>query len=268
MNSSFSTKAYTVDYLCGDFKLMQLKNGHRFSTDDLLVAYFVQQNLQQNPKNILELGSGIGTISHLLAWIYKEAQITAIEAQEESFELFKKNIELNKVNEKIKIIHSDFRETNLSEKFDLIVGSPPYFAVGSGVLSPHSQRKYCRFELRGSVVDYCLTASRYLSPNGKFIFVFPLVPSFQGSKVANGLKISGLRLEVYQEVVLKESEEMKLGLFCVSYENVVDSKILEPLTIRKSDGSIDAQYDKFKEMMGINAISKKTKELKILTLQS
>ena len=59
------------------------------------------------------------------------------------------------------------------EKFDLVLGSPPYFPLGSGVEGDHPQKVACRFELRGDIRDYCLAAAKHLTMGGFFACVFP-----------------------------------------------------------------------------------------------
>src|SRR5260221_382998 len=59
------------------------------------------------------------------------------------------------------------------EKFDLVLGSPPYFPSGTGIEADHAQKIACRFELRGDIGDYCAVAARHLNLGGWFACVFP-----------------------------------------------------------------------------------------------
>ena len=60
-----------------------------------------------------------------------------------------------------------------SETFDLVLGSPPYFPLGTGIEGDHPQKVACRFELRGDIADYARVAARHLAPGGVFACVFP-----------------------------------------------------------------------------------------------
>jgi hypothetical protein len=56
----------TLDALCGDLRLYQLKNGHRFSTDDILTAWY-GTTWCPTARTILDLGNGIGTVATIAA---------------------------------------------------------------------------------------------------------------------------------------------------------------------------------------------------------
>src|SRR5205085_8934312 len=54
----------SLDRLAGDFCLFQLREGHRYSTDDLLAAYFACEALEAlglDAERALDLGAGSGS---------------------------------------------------------------------------------------------------------------------------------------------------------------------------------------------------------------
>ena len=57
----------TLDAVSGHFRLYQLAHGHRFSTDDVLVAWYATENSPQ-ANRILDLGSGIGSVALMVAF--------------------------------------------------------------------------------------------------------------------------------------------------------------------------------------------------------
>ena len=59
------------------------------------------------------------------------------------------------------------------ETFDLVLGSPPYFPLETGVHGDHPQKVACRFEVRGDIMDYARVASEHLAAGGVFACVFP-----------------------------------------------------------------------------------------------
>jgi tRNA1Val (adenine37-N6)-methyltransferase len=112
----------------------------------------------------------------------------------------------------------------LEEKFDLILGSPPYFPPGSGVEGDHPQKIACRFEMRGDIADYCAVAAPRLNRGGIFACVFPVTPSAQKSRVeAAAATAAGLRIIRWRPVTLREPEPPLLGLFCMVGVNDVPS---------------------------------------------
>jgi tRNA1Val (adenine37-N6)-methyltransferase len=163
----------TVDRVTQGWKLVQRRRGHRHSTDDLLTGWYAAEHVAERSR-ILDLGSGIGSVGLLVLWRSPNAKLTAIEAQAESFRLLEKNVAINDLGARVRTIHGDLREVRFeNESFDLVTGSPPYFDVKDGKVSPDPQRAHARFELRGDVRDYCAAARAALAEGGRFVFCFP-----------------------------------------------------------------------------------------------
>ena len=149
----------TLDALSGHFRIFQLENGHRFSTDDILTAWYGTA-FAPTVRTALDLGSGIGTVAMLAAWRLPGARIVTIEAQPGSVSLARKSIEWNGLNNRIDLRAGDFPDEKMfqpGELFDLVFGSPPYFPLGTGMEGDHPQKIACRFEVRGDISDYCQT---------------------------------------------------------------------------------------------------------------
>ena len=57
----------TLDAISGHFRIFQLRRGHRFSTDDVLTAWY-GTTWAPSPSSVLDLGSGIGSVATIAAW--------------------------------------------------------------------------------------------------------------------------------------------------------------------------------------------------------
>src|SRR5882672_14073 len=126
---------FILDGLTRDFAIWQRARGHRHSTDDLLTVWYAVTHAPEHPKRFLDLGSGIGSIGLVVLWVFREASLTAVEVQKVSFDLLEKNIAHNRVKDRVRAIHGDMRRAVPAETFDLVTGSPPYFPLGTGIVS-------------------------------------------------------------------------------------------------------------------------------------
>lgn len=248
----------TLDAISGYFRLFQLADGHRFSTDDVLTAWY-GTSLCPSAGRVLDLGSGIGTVGMIAAWRLRGAGVVTIEAQEESVRLARKSVAWNGLGDRYEIRQGDFREPAIlgfDERFDLILGSPPYFPMGSGPESDHPQKQACRFEVRGNIADYCSVAAAHLAPGGVFACVFPIDPKHQEDRIRLAASTAGLESVRSRPVVLREGAAPLLGLFgMVRTEDLPPTMHAKtwnepPLVIRTTTGSVHPEYIAIKLSFG------------------
>ncbi len=247
----------TLDAISGYFRLFQLRDGHRFSTDDLLVAWY-GTSWCPTARTALDLGSGIGTVGMICAWRLPGARFVTVEAQSESVALAQKSARHNGLTERYEIREGDFREPGIlraDERFDLITGSPPYFPPDAGVQSGHPQRLACRFELRGDIADYCSTAGKHLAPGGLFACVFPFEPA-QLARVEAGARAAELAIIRQRPVVFREGEPPLVALFGMMRAHDLPEGLRgqtwtePPLIIRTRRGEIHPEYSAVKLAIG------------------
>lgn len=245
----------TLDAISGYYRIFQLRDGHRFSTDDVLTAWY-GTTWCPSARTVLDLGSGIGSVGMIAAWRLQGARFVTIEAQAESVELARKSAKCNGLETRYEIRHGDFRDEGLllkDEQFDLVLGSPPYFPGGSGIEGDHPQKIACRFEMRGDIGDYCRVAARHLAPGGLFACVFP---EEQISRVEDSAGKAGLAIVRRRPVVFKEGGTPLICLFGMvmsehlpgSFRGVTWTE--PPLVIRRDDGSIHPEYSAVKLAIG------------------
>ncbi len=248
----------TLDVLCGHFRIFQLRKGHRYSTDDILTAWY-GTSWCPRAETILDLGSGIGTVAMVAAWRLPGARVVTVEAQAESVALARKSVRWNGLTDRFDLREGDLRDPGVigpDERFDLVLGSPPYFPPGSGVEGDHPQKIACRFEMRGTIADYCRAAAAHLETGGTFACVFPVTPPEQAERVVAAAREAGLTIVRQRPIVLREGEPPLLGVFvmmrrCDLPETMHDRTWHEPpLIIRRADGAVYPEYAAVKLSFG------------------
>jgi tRNA1(Val) A37 N6-methylase TrmN6 len=245
----------TLDAISGHFRLFQLRDGHRFSTDDLLTAWY-GTTWAPSAARVLDLGSGIGSVGMIAAWRLPGARVVTIEAQEQSVRLAEKSAAYNGIECRYEIRLADFRSSEAfasGEQFDLVLGSPPYFPPGSGIESDHPQRAASRFEMRGDIRDYARVAAERLGPGGLFACVFP---DLDRARVEEAAAMSALTIVRRRPVVFREGERPLIALFTMMAHgdlppNMPDRTWVEPpLVIRCADGQVHPEYAVVKLAVG------------------
>jgi len=245
----------TLDAISGHFRIFQLRGGHRFSTDDVLTAWY-GTTWAPSAAAVLDLGSGIGSVGMIAAWRLPGSRVVTIEAQPGSVRLARKSADYNGLSGRYEIREGDFRDAGAiseTERFDLVLGSPPYFPRGSGIEGDHPQKIACRFELRGDIHDYAATASRHLAAGGLFACVFPEEQQTRVEAAAAGARLVIVRR---RPVVFREGEPPLVTLFAMTRQSDLppamhDRTWVEPaLVIRTSGGEVHPEYAAVKLAIG------------------
>lgn len=234
----------SLDYLCGWFRIFQYERGHRYSTDDVLTAWYATQWAPRVAR-AADLGSGIGSVALICAWRLPGATFCTVEAQAMSARLARKSIRYNGVESRFTVYEGDLRSSILEDEkpFDLVTGSPPYWPASAATGAAHPQAVPARIEMRGSVFDYAATASRILATGGMFVFVFPYI---QRERAEEALASNGLVLLRRRDVIFKEGEPPMISLFAAMRASDLPPRrqpwIEPPLIIRTTTGSVHPEY--------------------------
>jgi tRNA1(Val) A37 N6-methylase TrmN6 len=232
----------SLDYLCGHFRIFQYERGHRYSTDDVLTAWYA---MQWAPRlgDVADLGSGIGSVALIMAWRCPGARFATIEAQPASAALARKSVRYNGLEDRFTIHEGDLRDWNPDQRFDLVTGSPPYWPPGTATAAAHPQAVPARLELRGSVFGYAEAAARLVAPGGVFAFVFPAA---QRDRAEEAVRENGLVLLRRRDVVFKEGEPPMITLFAAARAADLpparQTWVEPPLVIRSADGAVHPEY--------------------------
>lgn len=126
-----------------------------------------------NAHNILEVGTGCGVISLMLAQRFPDATITAIDIDVASIEEARKNFANSPWSSNIKGVIEEFPIVNssLHFKYDLIVSNPPFFL--SGVICPSTPREKARHQDSLSVFSLLRYSSQLMKDDGRLDMIFP-----------------------------------------------------------------------------------------------
>ena len=106
------------------FSIQQSKDVFRIGTDGVLLGAMCNV---KNAKKILEIGTGTGLISLMLAQRNVSAKILAIDINENAVKLASENFRNSIFNENLKVELKDFKNFETNENFDLVVCNPPFF---------------------------------------------------------------------------------------------------------------------------------------------
>lgn len=259
----------SLDAFAGHWRIFQLQGGHRYSTDDLLAAWFAVDTLSREtgtpldspldpplattgrtPARALDLGSGIGSVGFFLLWAYPDLQLVGVEAQPGSLALALRTARYNGVEHRTTLVEHDLRHP-LTDRgtFDLITGSPPYWDPADGRIGAGPQKGPCRFEFRGGVEAYCTRAAEALAPGGLFVLVYD---GRQRDRLLAAATAAGLAVLRLRDVVSKAGRPPLLTL--VAFTRRPGGTYPEgesTLLLRTGEGERTPEFRAIREQMGL-----------------
>ena len=158
------------DLQCDGLKIIQNKKLYTFTSDSVVLANFI--GLKSKEKCV-EIGTGSGVISLLLCKKTKFDFIYAFELQKEMSDLAQKNIELNKLDDKIQIINDDilnFGKYIKNGEIDVVFSNPPYMKESQQ--NENSVKAIARHDKSLPIDKLCKVSSQMLKSGGAFYVVY------------------------------------------------------------------------------------------------
>jgi tRNA1Val (adenine37-N6)-methyltransferase len=160
-NNSFNFKEFTI---------FQDKSAFKVGTDGVLLGAVADVT---NKKRILDIGSGSGLITIMLAQ-RSGAEIVAIEPDKESFAQTCDNVSGCKWKSRIEVVNTDLQNYKPGTgKFDLIVSNPPYFS--KSLKNPDPRKSAARHTDSLSSEDLLSGVALLLAEKGIFQVIMPYV---------------------------------------------------------------------------------------------
>ncbi|KAA2224826.1 tRNA1(Val) (adenine(37)-N6)-methyltransferase [Chryseobacterium sediminis] len=148
------------------FTIEQSKDVFRVGTDGVLLGALADVD---DASSVLEVGTGTGLISLMLAQRNLQAYFLGLDINEDAEALTKLNFENAPFHARLKNRHQDFKTFVTEERFDLIVSNPPYFEE-SGSEKDKIARQTVELNFRQLITN----AAQLLSENGIFSVIIPV----------------------------------------------------------------------------------------------
>lgn len=139
-------------------RLVQPRDGYRYSIDALLLAGFARRNIVRPPRRLIDLGAGCGVVGLWLARGWPETSLDLVELQPELAELAVRNAAHSGLEARTRVVVADLRRWQrwapppaTPGRQVLAVCNPPYYPAGSGRLNRAPGAALARHELAGTL---------------------------------------------------------------------------------------------------------------------
>lgn len=204
------------------FSVINDKSAMKVGTDGVLTGAWV--TVSQEKIKVLDVGSGSGLISLMIAQRAVNANILGIEIDKEACAEAKMNIQRSPWADRIDIINEDFNKyvSSCEAKFDLIVSNPPFFT--NGLRAPEKNRATARHDDTLPLSDLITGTSKLLADGGRLAFIYS---ASEKSRILELADASGLYLLRVTDVYpTPDSEAKRVLLEFSNKKGIVESNNL------------------------------------------
>jgi tRNA1Val (adenine37-N6)-methyltransferase len=146
----------------------------KIGTDGVLLGAWC--SLKDNTNKILDIGSGTGVISLMLAQRFNNTTIDSVEIEKNAYEQSVENFERSVWADRLFCFHSTFQDFAKERKedgetYDLIISNPPFYT--DNVKNNNRARNKARSTSFLSFVELISGVSKILSNQGEFTTIIP-----------------------------------------------------------------------------------------------
>ncbi len=153
------------------FTVQQDRCAMKIGTDSVLLGAWCP--IDNNPFSVLDIGSGTGILSLMLAQRSHAEQIDALEIDEDAYEQCVENFENSPWSDRLFCFHAGLDEfvEEPEDEYDIIISNPPFYS--EDYKTDNSQRDLARFQDAMPFEELVEAADLLLSENGIFAVIIP-----------------------------------------------------------------------------------------------
>ena len=209
----------------------------KINTDGVLLGAIAQAD---DPKTILDIGTGTGVIALMLAQRFTKAQIDAVEIDESAAKTAGRNFENSIFNGRLSIYFSnigDFLDEHPENKYDLIISNPPFYI--NSLESPTEKKSLAKHTEVNFFEILLKDIAGHLSQKGACWLVLPLETA---SLVNNLIKQNGMHLQKVMNIHSYPHSAAHRFVLCFGFKEI--SPEMSKLTIYQAVGIYSEEYQK------------------------
>ncbi len=235
-NNYFQFKLFTVQ---------QDRCAMKVTTDGCLFGAWIAKESEvgsqesREPENqLLDIGTGTGLLSLMIAQHNSNTIIDAIEIDNEAYEQAKENVVSSPWANRINVIHSDIKEFQSLQQYDIIVSNPPFYE--NELKSNSSKKNKAHHDETLLLDDLLAIIKQALKPKGRFYLLLPYKRNneIESAVAKNNLVITG-------KTLVKQSTQhsyFRILLSGTHSENKKEDFITNEIAIRDNEEKYTPEF--------------------------
>ena len=155
-----------------EFTILQEVCAMKVCTDSCLFGAWVSESLSNKKiSNLLDIGTGTGLLSLMLAQRFKDVHCHCIEIEKDTSEEAKLNFENSIWSNRFEVFNQDFRTYSTNIKYDLIICNPPFYS--NQLISQDNKRNAAMHSSEFSLENLFNNSKSLISKDGCLACLIP-----------------------------------------------------------------------------------------------
>lgn len=152
------------------FAVRNERSAMKVGTDGVLLGAWCNV---ENAMRVLDVGSGCGLISLMIAQRTVSAIVTGVEIDNDAYEESAENVANSPWQNRVSMVHNSFADfyKNAPTKYDLIVSNPPFYE--NALAAPDAQRNKARQAEALPPDELFSLSAQMLTDNGLLSVIYP-----------------------------------------------------------------------------------------------
>ena len=217
-----------------EFIIQQDACGMKVTTDGCLFGAWAASLIQSiNPQQILDIGTGTGLLSLMLAQ-QTTATIDAVEIDEAAAVQANQNVSSSKWKQQITVHQTNILNYSSNIQYDFIVTNPPFFV--NDLRSNDAKRNLAMHSSHLSLIELLNCINNLLSPKGFLAILLPAARSDYFESIANNFYI-------HQKITVQQTNQHTAfrAMYLLS-KTVVEHSLEETIVIKNSEQNYTVDF--------------------------
>jgi len=177
------------------FTIYQDRCAMKVTTDGCLFGSSIVKEIESRRlkiESILDIGTGTGLLSLMVAQKNPNIIINAIEIDKDAAEQAMENVKASPWIDRINVIHADAKDFSFTKKYDLIISNPPFYE--NELKSTSSEKNIAHHSEELSLSELLTIIRQNLKPEGVFSLLLPFKRNEEIKKIFAGNELSVVKM--------------------------------------------------------------------------
>lgn len=224
------------------FRIDQQQSGMKVTTDACLFGAWVASEIKtiEEPKHILDIGTGTGLLSLMLAQVTNKSLIESVEINDHAFEEAHLNFKQSNWNDRLKVHHTAIQDYKAKYQYDLIIANPPFFTQSQkGFLANKNQALHAT---NISMEELLVAAQSLIADNGCFYLLYP------EKEMKQFIDLAKERFYLKKLVTVRNKTDGAVFRYLAAFQLQKEETVKEEIIIKRPDGKYTDPFWKLLKM--------------------